>query len=299
MKVKDLGMLGGLAAIWGSSFLFIKIGAPALSPALLIELRVLIASLALLLIARFIRHGVKIWHKWWQYLVLGATNAAIPFTLIAVAELRLDSGLAAILNATTPLFTALVAWLWAKDAFTPGKLLGVVLGIVGVGILMGDASSGIAAVWLPVGCSLLAALAYGVAGVFSGRYFKGEKPLDMAIGQQLGATFVLLPLSLFFMPQRAPSETVVFALLMLAVVCTAAAYLLYFALIHSVGAVRTLTVTFLVPPFAVVWGALFLHEAVSWRMLIGLVVILSSVALVVRGGGGQRPRAADRLDASL
>ncbi len=291
MKIKDMAMLGGLAAIWGSSFLFIKIGVPALGPVPLIELRVLIASLALLIFARLSHHRVQVLHKWWLYLVLGATNAAIPFTLIAVAELRLDSGLAAILNATTPLFTALVAWLWAEDPFTPGKLVGVFLGIVGVGVLMGGTTGHVGGLWLPAGCSLLAALSYGVAGVFSSRYFHGEKPLDMAIGQQIGATVVLLPVSLLALPQRSPSGTVIFALLMLAVLCTAVAYLLYFALIHSVGAVRTLTVTFLVPAFAVGWGAVFLHEGVSWRMLLGLIVILSSVALVVRGGRGPGRRA--------
>lgn len=284
MKLKDVVMLGGLAAIWGSSFLFIKIGAMALGPAALIELRVLLATLALLVFAYVRRHRVRILHRWWQYLVLGATNAAIPFTLIATAELRLDSGLAAILNATTPMFTAIVAWLWTKDPFTLGKLAGVLLGIVGVGVLVGGSGSHGAGLWLPAGFSLLAALAYGVAGVFSARHFHGETPLDMAIGQQLAATLVLLPVSLLTWRYAEPSGTVVFAVVMLAVVCTAAAYLLYFALIHSVGALRTLTVTFLVPVFAVVWGAVFLGEAISWRTVVGLAVILSSVALVVRRG---------------
>ncbi len=296
MKLKDVAMLGGLAAIWGSSFLFIKIGAPAFGPAVLIELRVLLASVALLLFAWLSRHRIRVLHKWWQYLVLGAANAAIPFTLIASAELRLDSGLAAILHATTPLFTALVAWAWAREAFTWGKTLGVVLGIAGVGVLMGGSGGHMHDNWLPVGFSLLAAMAYGIAGVFSSRYFHGEKPLDMAIGQQAGAAIVLLPVSLFAIPAAQPSTTAVIALVMLAVVCTAAAYLLYFALIHSVGPVRTLTVTFLVPPFAVVWGAVFLGEAISWRMVLGLIVILSSVALVV--GGGRGPVRRDAMLAS-
>ncbi len=297
MKLKDVVMLGGLAAIWGSSFLFIKIGALALGPAALIELRVLLATLALLVFARLSRHRVRILHRWWQYLVLGTTNAAIPFTLIATAELRLDSGLAAILNATTPMFTSIVAWLWVKDPFTPGKLAGVLLGIIGVAVLVGGTSSHGLGLWLPAGFSLLAALAYGVAGVFSARHFRGEAPLDMAIGQQLAATLLLLPLSLLAWPHGEPSGTVVFAVLTLAVVCTAAAYLLYFALIHSVGALRTLTVTFLVPGFAVVWGAVFLGESISWRTLLGLAVILSSVAVVVRGGTATAPGRSAKGDA--
>ena len=277
-------MLGALAAIWGSSFLFIRIGARGLGPAGLVELRVLLAAVALVLYAALSRRRIRILHVWWQYLVLGATNAAIPFMLVATAELRLDSGFAAILNATTPLFTALVAWLWAKEPFAPGKVLGVLLGGVGVGVLVGGGPGGHGlGLWFPVGLSLLAALAYGVAGVFSSRHFHGETPLDMAIGQQLAAALWMLPVSLFALPRAWPPGAVVFSVLMLAVVCTAAAYLLYFALIHSVGAVRTLTATFLVPAFAVVWGALFLHEAVSLRMVLGLLIILSSIALVFRG----------------
>lgn len=284
-------MLGALAAIWGSSFLFIKIGAPVLGPTALIEIRVLLATLALLLFALLSRHRIHILHKWWQYLLLGTTNAAIPFTLIANAELRLDSGLAAILNATTPMFTALVAWMWAKDPFTPSKLLGVLLGMAGVAVLLGagPGSHG-TGIWLPVTFSLLGALAYGVAGVFSARYFRGEKPMDMAIGQQLAAALVLLPLALFELPHVRPSGIVIASVLTLAVVCTAAAYLLYFALIHSVGPLRTLTVTFLVPVFAVVWGALFLGETITVRMVVGLIVILSSIALVVRRGREQGSR---------
>lgn len=284
MKIKDASTLAVLAAIWGSSFLFIRIGSRAMGPAALVELRVLLATVALILYAWFSRRQIRILHMWWQYLVLGATNAAIPFMLIASAELRLDSGFAAILNATTPLFTALVAWAWVKEPFTPGKLLGVLLGIAGVGILVGGGAGGHGpGLWLPVAFSLLGALSYGVAGVFSSRQFRGESPLDMAIGQQLAASLLVLPLSLLRLPTAWPSGTVLFSVLMLALVCTAFAYLLYFALIHSVGALRTLTVTFLVPAFAVVWGALFLGEAVSLRMVLGLVVILSSIALVMRG----------------
>lgn len=277
-------MLAALAAIWGSSFLFIRIGARAIGPAALVELRVLLAALALGLFAAVSRRPIRILHMWWQYLVLGATNAAIPFMLIASAELRLDAGFAAILNATTPLFTALVAWAWVKEPFTPGKLAGVLLGVAGVGILVGVGSGGRGpGLWLPASLSLLAALSYGVAGVFASRHFHGESPLDMAIGQQLAASLLALPMSLTALPRTWPGGTVLFSVLMLAIVCTAFGYLLYFALIHSVGALRTATVTFLVPAFAVVWGALFLAEAVSLRMVLGLIVILSSIALVARG----------------
>ena len=228
--------------------------------------------------------------------MLGATNAAVPFTLIAAAELRIDAGLAAILNATTPVFTALVAWAWSRARLTPLKIAGVVLGVAGVGVLVGG-GKGLHGVWalLPAASSLLAALSYGVASVFSERYLRGEKPLDIAIGQQIGATLLLMPVSLLFLPRARPDGAVIVSVLMLAVVCTAVAYLLFFALIHSVGALGTSTVTFLVPVFAVIWGALFLGESVSLRMALGLLVILSSVALIaggakIRTGSGHVPQ---------
>ncbi|MGE5675576.1 MAG: DMT family transporter [Mycobacterium leprae] len=281
MKVRDLVMLLLLAALWGGSFLFMRIGAPVLGPFVLIEVRVILASITLLLFALASRHTIRVRHKWWQYLVLGAANAAIPFTLISFAELRLDASLAAILNATTPMFTVLVAWAWTRDPFTMKKLSGVVLGIVGVGVLVGWSSGGHGpGLLLYASFSCLAALLYGIAGVFSSRYFKGEKPLDMAIGQQLAASVLLLPFSLARMPHAMPSRLVIVSVVALAVLCTAVAYLLYFALIHSVGALRALTVTFLVPVFGVIWGSIFLHEPVTFRLVLGLLVILSSVALV-------------------
>ena len=282
MKAKDVVMLLILSALWGGSFLFMRIGAPVLGPLVLIELRVLLAAITLMLFALASRHRIRILHKWWQYLILGAINAAIPFTLIAYAELRLDAGSAAILNATTPMFTALVAWLWTKDPFTLKKFSGVVMGIIGVGILVGGGSSGHGSqLWLSASFSLLAAVFYGIAGVFSSRHFKGERPMDMAIGQQVAASVLLIPFSLTELPHTMPSRVVLFSVLGLAIFCTAVAYLLYFALIHRVGPVKTLTVTFLVPVFGVIWGGLFLMELVTIRLIIGLIIILVSVAFVV------------------
>jgi drug/metabolite transporter (DMT)-like permease len=274
-------MLVALAAMWGSSFLFMRIGAPALGPLVLIELRVLLAGLALLLIAAVRRQPVRILHKWKAYLILGAANAAIPFTLIATAELHVSAALAAILNATTPLFTAFVAWAWSREPFTWKKLTGVFLGIVGVAILVGwDTHGEGGSLLVSVACSLIAALFYAVAGVFSSKYFKGESPMDMAIGQQVAAALLLVPFAAFTLPSAFPSSDVVFSVLTLAVLCTALAYLVYFALMQRVGPVKTLSVTFLVPIFGLIWGAVFLGEPVTAGAITGLLVILLSVALV-------------------
>jgi drug/metabolite transporter (DMT)-like permease len=282
MKPRDTVMLLLLAALWGASFLFMRIGVPVLGPLLLIFLRVSIASVALLIYMAAKRQRPAIMHKWKQYLLLGTINAAIPFTLISAAELHLTASLAAILNATTPLFTALAARIWAKEALTVKKICGLVLGVVGVAVLVGwDPHQSGERLLLSASFSLLAAISYAFAGVYSSRAFKGEKPIDMAIGQQLGASVVMIPLAAATFPDAIPSSLVLLSVLGLAVLCTAAAYLLYFALIRSVGPVKTLSVTFLIPVFGMVWGALFLGETVSPNMILGLFIILLSVALVM------------------
>ena len=284
MKAKDFTTLLVLSAIWGASFLFVRIGSPLLGPFVLIELRVGLAFLALVFLTIIKRDKIAIWHKKGSYLLLGACNAAIPLCLIAYAELHLSAGLAAILNTTTPMMTAIVARLWTKEPFTTKKVIGVVLGIVGVAIVVGlGSNSSSTSILLPALLSLLATLFYGIGGVFSARHFKGEKPLDMAIGQQAGASLVLLPFSLLTIPKHFPSPTVWLSVLALALLCTAFAYLLYFGLIHRVGAVKTSTVTFLVPIFGVLWGYLFLAESIPLRAWLGLILILLSVALVLRG----------------
>jgi drug/metabolite transporter (DMT)-like permease len=282
MKLKDILMLFGLAALWGASFLFMRIGAPVLGPFVLIFFRVSIASVALL-IYLIIRHQrLSILQKWKQYLLLGLLNAAIPFTLISTAELHLTASLASILNATTPLFAALVAWIWMKEALTIKKVVGLILGVIGVSVLVGwdpYHSGEHHLIW--VSFSLVAALLYAFAGVYSSRAFKGEKPMDMAIGQQLGASMIMIPFAGATIPQVNPSAIVISAVLGLAVLCTAVAYLLYFALIRNVGPVKTLSVTFLIPIFGIIWSALFLGEGVTLNIVVGLVIILLSVALVM------------------
>ena len=281
MRLKDAVMLFSLASLWGASFLFMRIGAPVLGPLVLIEMRVLVAGVALLLYAAASRQRVKILHKWKHYLILGAVNAAIPFSLIATAELHLSAALAAILNATTPLFTAFVAWAWSKEPFTLKKVSGLVLGIIGVAILVGWDSNGNGAhIMLSAAFSLIAASFYALAGVFSSKYFKGERSMDMAIGQQVAAALLLIPFAASTLPHHVPSAEVVFSVLGLAVLCTALGYLLYFALIQNVGPVKTLSVTFLIPIFGILWGALFLGESVTVGVIVGLMVILVSVALV-------------------
>jgi len=281
MKPYDLALLFLLAAVWGAAFLFIRVASPALGPFMLVTARVLLAAGALLLYAAATRRVPDLRARWKGYVLLGAVNAAAPFTLISVAELRLTASLAAILNATTPLFAALVAALWLRERITAKRALGLALGLVGVAILVGWSPLRIdGPVLLAIAASLGGAAAYAVGGVYVSRRFKGTPPLALAIGQQLGAGALLLPLAVTHIPAVPPSMGVVLAFLGLSLLATAVAYLIYFRLIANVGPTKTLTVTILVPVFGLLWGALFLHEPVGLGTLAGLVVVLTSVALV-------------------
>jgi drug/metabolite transporter (DMT)-like permease len=281
MGARDLAMLLLLGALWGASFLFIEVAVPALGPVLLVDLRVLLAATALALSTVIVGRLPALWVRWKEFLILGGLNAAAPFTLIAASQLNLTASLAAILNSTTPLFAAVVAAAWIGEALTVSKVVGLLLGVVGVAVLVGlDPVSLSGIVLLSVGASLLAALCYALGGVYAKRTFLGVSPLGMGIGQQAGAAAILLPPAIAAVPEEPPSLAVVLSVLGLALLSTAVAYLLYFRLITSVGPTKTLTVTFLVPVFGVLFGVLLLKEPVGTGTFAGMAIILSSVALV-------------------
>lgn len=283
MGIIDFAMLVVLAALWGASFLFIRVASPAFGPFLLVDGRVLLAALALILFAIISRSRIQILKRWKSYLALGAVNAAIPFTFIAIAELHISAALAAILNATTPMFTALVARVWLGDKLHVSRIIGLVIGIFGVIVAVSGPSGagpGVKVTWAL--CSLLAAIAYAVGGVYSARVFRVERPLDLAIGQQLAAGILLLPFTFIHPAHIRFSSNAVVATLALALLSTAFGYLLYFQLMRRIGPVKTISVTFLVPIFGLVWGALFLGEPLSWRLLVALFIILGSVSLVTK-----------------
>jgi drug/metabolite transporter (DMT)-like permease len=281
MNTKEISALFLLAALWGASFLFMRIASPVIGPVLTIELRVLIAGLVLLLYVWMFKKSIELKAYWKQYLIVGALNAAIPFTLIAAATLHLPASVAAILNSTTPLFTALVSRWFLHEPLYAKKWIGIGLGIVGVFALVG---------WSPVPLSMqtvfsallsiLAAFSYGCGGVYAKKAFTGVSSLSLSIGQQLGAAFVLIPLTVFYIPTKPVSPVVVYSVLGLAVFCTAIAYLFYFYLLANAGPTKTLSVTFLVPVFGVIWGMIFLHEKITIGMLGGLAIILTSIFLL-------------------
>ncbi len=274
-----------LGALWGASFLFIRVAVPALGPFALMELRVAIAAAALALGAAVVGRVPELRARWKEFLFIGTLNAAVPFSLIAASEIHLTASLAAILNSTTVLFTAVVAAVWADEALTGRKVVGVVLGIFGVVALVGwDPIALSGAVLLSVGAMLAASLSYGLGAVYIKRTFKGLPPVAMAIGQLTGATTVLLPLAVVSLPDARPTAAVTLSVLGLTLLSTAVAYLLYFRLIENVGPTSTVTVTLLVPVFGLLFGVVFLREPFGLGTLVGLGIILSSVVLVTGVG---------------
>ncbi|MEJ7872600.1 MAG: DMT family transporter [Rubrobacteraceae bacterium] len=282
MSAKDLGALVLLGMLWGGSFLFIRVAVPVLGPFVLVELRVSLAALALVLYAVAVGRVPKLRGRWREFVLIGALNAALPFSLISAAEIELTASLAAILNSTTVLFTSLVAAAWMGERLTKGRVGGVILGIAGVAVLVGwDPVALNGPVLLSVGAMLCGSLCYGLGAVYTKRTFVGVPSTALAIGQQAAAAAILLPLAAVSPPAEAPPLVVVLSVLGLALLSTAVAYLLYFYLISSVGPTKTSTVTFLVPVFGLLLGVLLLDEPVGAGTLAGLGIILLSVALVI------------------
>jgi drug/metabolite transporter (DMT)-like permease len=264
-----------LAAIWGSSFLFTRIAAAEFGIFATAALRVMIASVVMLPVLMWSGH----WDAFRQHakpiLLVGLLNSGIPFALFAYAVLSISTGLSAILNATTPLFGALVAWLWLKDKLSASRMIGLVVGFVGVALLAGDGASfkpgGTG--WAVLAC-LGATFCYAVAASFTKKYLIGVPPMATASGSQFGASLGLALPALLFWPEKMPGLNAWVAVAIMAVICTAVAYVLYFRLIETAGPSRALTVTFMIPVFALIYGAVFLSEVITpWMIVCGCVVV--------------------------
>ena len=299
MKSRDLADLLLLAAIWGSSFLFMRMVVPAFGPVAMAFVRVAGASLFLLPMLLWRGEWPLLHQHWRPMLVLGLTNSALPFLLFGYAAYTLPAGLAAIFNAATPLSTALIAWLWLGAPLTRWRSLGLALGcvgVVGLGLYKSMAGGGLQAVQfdhhtaLAVAACLLGTLLYGHAASHARRYLAGVPSMVMAAGTQLAASAALLLPALWAWPSTPPSLQAWGLAAALAVLASGVAYILYFRLISNVGPMQAASVTFLVPVFASLWGALALGEVVTLPMLVGGVVVLAGSALVL--GLLPRPRKA-------
>ncbi len=270
--------------------MFMRIGATELGALATAGLRVGIAAVFLLPIALARGYGPALQTHWKQTFFVGLLNSAIPFVCYSYALLSISTGLSSILNATAPLFGAVVAWVWLKDRPGGSRAVGLVIGFVGVALLAWQKSSFAASAsggstgWAVLAV-LLACLCYGLAASFTKRYMAGMPSLVSATGSQLGATLVLVPLGVLYWPDHAVSWQAWAAVIALGVLCTGVAYILYFRLIERAGPARALTVTFAIPVFAVLYGVALLGEVVTpWMVGCGLVIVVGttlSTGLVV------------------
>ena len=273
-----------LAAIWGASFLFMRIAVVEFGPIATAAMRVAIAAAFLWPLLLLRGHGPKLRQHWKPIFTIGLLNSGIPFALFAFALLSITTGLSAVLNATVPLFGALIAWLWLNDRPTASKSLGLAIGFLGVALLAWDKASfkpdasGYAPGWAVLAC-LGACLCYAIAATATKRYLTGLPALVTATGSQLGATLGLALPAVWFWPATSPGVTAWLALLVLGIACTGIAYILYFRLIEQAGPSRALAVTFVIPVFAVFYGVLFLGESVTGWMLLCAAVIVCGTAL--------------------
>ena len=283
MKPRDIADLLLLAALWGASFLFMRVAAPHFGGVALAALRVAGAALLLLplLAARSGLDGMR--HHWRPIAVVGITNSALPFLGFSLAALSIPAGLSSILNATSPMFGALIAMAWLREPSSASRVAGLGLGFVGVVLLAWGAqgSSGMAGgpgAALAIGLCLAASLLYGFSACFTRRYLAGVPALVVATGSQVSAALVLALPAAWSWPGTTPSWPQWLAVLALALLCTGVAYLLYFRLIANVGPARAISVTFLIPAFAMLWAGILLGEAVTPDML-------APCALIVLGTG--------------
>lgn len=284
MKSRDTTRLVILAALWGASFLFMRMGAGQFGAWALSAVRVAGASAFLLPLLIWRGEAPALRRHWKPIAVVGLTNSAIPFVCFGFAALSISAGLSSIFNATTPLFGACVAWLWLKDRLNAPRVAGLLIGFGGVLWLAWDKASfkpgadGTSTGWAIVAC-LVAAVCYGWSASFTKRHLTGVAPMAVAAGSQLSATVALALPGWWWWPASNPDATAWLAVALLAVVCTGVAYVLFFKLIASAGPANAIAVTFLIPAFAVLWGALFLGEVISAAMVIGCAVILLGTAL--------------------
>lgn len=280
MDVASILRLVALAAIWGGSFLFMRIGAPVFGPGLLIELRVGLAAVFLWLVCCFLGRQTRLRQQWRHFLIIGLLNSALPFMLFAYAAQTLSASLLAILNSSAPIYGAIIAAIWLRQPLGLSAALGLALGVLGVATLVagtpmvdGDGW------WRAIAAGLVAPFCYGLASVYTKQSSTAIDPTDNAHGSMWAAAILVLPFALLQPIRQTPTPFDWMAVSALAIVCTGAAYLIFFRLIEDVGPMRALSVTFLIPVFGVLWGALFLGETVGWSKLFGGALVLCGTAL--------------------
>ena len=283
MRRSDAIRLVALSAIWGSSFIFIRVLAPVLGPILTVTTRVLIGGAVLVAYCRIIGLDAEVGRHWRQYAVIGIVNSTLPFMLFAFAALYLPASYSVILNSTAPLFTALWAIPLLNESLTRTKLVGLVAGAAGV-VLVSRAGPVVpdSWFWIAVLACLGATTCYALSSIYMKKRAANLKPLAIAGWSQIFAALAMAPLVPFAQPSAPLTPLIAFNVLMLAVFCSSIAYVLYYRLIADIGPTRALTMAFLMPVFGMVWGALFLGEPITLPMIAGCALIIGGATAVLR-----------------
>ncbi len=282
MRVVVLYRLCLLAAIWGASFLFMRIAAPGIGFLWTAEIRGGLAGLALLLILLLSGKSLSWRTHWRQYMLIGVIGSALPFVLYSYAALHIPAGYSAIINSTSPLWSVFLGVLFWRQQLNYRIVAGLLCGVAGVSLLvsLGPVAWGRELV-IGIACCLLASICYAIAGEYTKRAPNSISPAMMAAGSQLAAAIFLSAPTLAFAPLPLHASPQVYAAAVaLALLSSALAYSLYFNIIQEIGPVKTLTVTFLIPVFAILWGWLFLDEAITSSMLVGCLLVIAAMVLV-------------------
>jgi drug/metabolite transporter (DMT)-like permease len=282
MNRRYLPMLVLLALIWGSSFMFIKVAVRDLDPATLVLGRIGVAALTLALIVPLALGGVgrtlaELRGRWVWLAVVGLLNTAVPFWLLSWGETRIDSGLASIIQASVPIFNAMLAFGFFHEQRVTGRsLVGVAVGFVGVALLVGaQPQAKILGALAVVGM----ATCYAAGGLLVRHHLSNVRPQAVALGTTVVAATAMLPSGIAYAPGHVPGWEPIASVVFLGVVGTAVAYLLFYTIIAGAGTAYASLVTYLVPPVALAYGAVFLDEAIGWPAIVGLVLILTGISL--------------------
>jgi len=280
MNQRDRFELLILGVIWGASFLFMRVAAPEFGAVALVEIRVTIAAVFLTAVLA-LRGGMGgLRGATAPLTIVGVFSSALPFVLFAYATLYITAGTAAVINASAPLFAALVAYAWLRDKLTLPRVIGLAVGFGGVLLLAWDKISfNGGGTTFAILAGLGASLSYGVGVNYTKKKLGRVPPLAAATGSQIAATLLLLPLAIANWPDTVPSLKSWLSVIALGVFCTGVAYIFYFRLISRIGPAKAITVTYLVPMFGMLWGLVFLHEAITVSMLAACAVILLGTAL--------------------
>jgi len=283
MSTKNSLLLILLSAIWGGSFIFMRVLAPVFGAVGTANIRLLIGAIFLLTIYRLIRYQIHWKRDWKLFLVIGIINSALPFTFFSFAALHIPASISVVINSMTPMFGALFEKIILKGNLTINKLMGLVIGTIGVIIISGSKTlSGTPESYVAIFACLAATFCYGLSGALVKKYGKQVEAKAMAGGSQLFAGFVLLPFLATSGFSTPITYDIILTVIVFGVLCSAIAYLIYYHLINTAGPTIALSVTFLMPVFGILWSKIILNEVITGQMILGAFIILIGIYLIIK-----------------